>query len=493
MGEKTAGKPNWVNRTVWTGDNLDILRGMNAESVDLIYLDPPFNSNRNYEAPIGSQAAGAAFKDAWTLSDVDEAWHGEIADREPGLYAILDAAGIAHGKNMKSYLIMMGVRLIEMRRVLKSTGSLYLHCDPTASHYLKVLMDAVFGRNKYLGCITWRRTYTHNDKMFGATSDQLLWFGNEKCATRNIRNVVVPFTPDELAKKYPHRDGRGQHLRDNLMGPGTTSGESGQAWKGCDPTKYGRHWSAPKTGRYAKYLDEVLPGYLQLDGVHARLNALDDAGFIYWTNSGVPLLKRYVMPGQGTVPGDVWVDIPPLSRTTKERTGYPTQKPLALLDRIIRASSNPGDMVLDPFCGCATTCIAAEKAERQWAGIDLSPLAADLVIQRAEKEIGPLFKLTHRKDVPRRTDQGELPNYRTHRHTLFGRQEGVCGGCRHAFPFRNFTVDHVVPQSRGGTDHLDNLQLLCGACNSVKGNRDQAYLLAALRRQGRAGGGGSTA
>ena len=147
--------PNWKNRTLWTGDNLDIMRGMNSESVDLIYLDPPFNSNRDYAAPIGSEAAGAAFKDTWTLSDVDEAWHGEIADRQPALYAIIDAADLAHGKGMKSYLIMMAVRLLEMKRLLKPTGSLYLHCDPTASHYLKMLMDAVLKPKAFRNEIAW--------------------------------------------------------------------------------------------------------------------------------------------------------------------------------------------------------------------------------------------------------------------------------------------------------------------------------------------------
>ena len=142
-------EPNWANQTLWTGDNLDIMRGMNSESVDLIYLDPPFNSNRDYAAPIGSAAAGAAFKDTWTLSDVDLAWHGEIAESEPALYAIIDAAGLAHGKGMKSYLIMMAVRLLEIRRILKDTGSLYLHCDTTAAHYLKLMMDSVFGAPNY--------------------------------------------------------------------------------------------------------------------------------------------------------------------------------------------------------------------------------------------------------------------------------------------------------------------------------------------------------
>ena len=140
---------NWQNRTLWTGDNLDILRGMNAASVDLIYLDPPFNSNRNYAAPIGSEAAGAAFKDTWTLDDVDMAWHGEIAEQEPALYAVIDAAGLSHSKGMKSFLIMMAVRLLEMRRVLKPTGSIYLHCDPTAGACLKMLPDAVLGRTNF--------------------------------------------------------------------------------------------------------------------------------------------------------------------------------------------------------------------------------------------------------------------------------------------------------------------------------------------------------
>ena len=147
--------PNFADKTIWTGDNLDIFRGMNSETVDLIYLDPPFNSNRNYAAPVGSQAAGAAFKDTWTLSDLDVAWMGFIADEQPAMYQVLQAAGLTHGKGMQSYLCMMGVRLLEMRRVLKDAGSIYLHCDPTASHYLKLLMDAVFGRSSFRNEVVW--------------------------------------------------------------------------------------------------------------------------------------------------------------------------------------------------------------------------------------------------------------------------------------------------------------------------------------------------
>ena len=192
--------PNWANRTLWTGDNLDIMRGMNSESVDLIYLDPPFNSNRNYAAPIGSEAAGAAFKDTWTLNDVDEAWHGEIADRDPTLYAIIDAAGYAHGKGMKSYLIMMAVRLMEMRRILKDTGSIYLHCDSTASHYLKTLMDAVFGAGRFRNEVVWRRNSSHNDATaFGRVGDRLLFYG-----TRIHRNACrIPLGQSQCVGQVP--------------------------------------------------------------------------------------------------------------------------------------------------------------------------------------------------------------------------------------------------------------------------------------------------
>ena len=163
-------EPNWTNRTLWTGYNLDIMRGMNSETVDLIYLDPPFNSNRDYSAPIGSEAAGAAFKDTWTLSDVDEAWHGEVADRDPALYAIVAASGLSHGRGMKSYLIMMAVRLMEMRRLLKDTGAIYLHCDDTAAHWLRVLMDSVFGTALFRNEVIWKRVSNHNDAgRFGRT------------------------------------------------------------------------------------------------------------------------------------------------------------------------------------------------------------------------------------------------------------------------------------------------------------------------------------
>ncbi len=181
---------NFVNRTVWTGDNLDVLRGINSECVDLIYLDPPFNSNRQYAAPIGSKAAGAAFKDTWTRDDVDDAEHGLLAEQEPALYNVIAASRDAHGDSMFSYLIMMGTRLLEMRRVLKQTGSIYVHCDPTAGHYLKTVMDAVFGVRNFRTDIVWKRSTAHSDtkqgrKQHGRIYDRLLFYTIGKSWTWN--------------------------------------------------------------------------------------------------------------------------------------------------------------------------------------------------------------------------------------------------------------------------------------------------------------------
>ena len=191
---------NIKSRTLWTGDNLDVMRGINSESVDLIYLDPPFNSNQDYSAPIGSAAAGAAFKDTWTLDDVDIAWHGEIAEADPALYQIIAAAGMAHGKGMQSYLVMMAVRLLEMRRVLKPTGSIYLHCDPTASHYLKMLMDTIFGVKKFWAAITWKRTSAHNDRLFGSETDTILMYGG---STQNWDAVRMPLSGEARFFQIP--------------------------------------------------------------------------------------------------------------------------------------------------------------------------------------------------------------------------------------------------------------------------------------------------
>ncbi len=457
-------QPNWSNRTIWTGDNLAVMRGMNSESVDLIYLDPPFNSNRDYAAPIGSKAAGAAFKDTWTLDDVDLAWHGEIAEQNTAVYAVIDAAGTAHGKGMKSYLIMMAVRLLEMRRLLKPTGSLYLHCDPTASAYLKLLLDAVFGSGNFRNEIVWKRTSSHSDgaqgrKQYGRVCDGLLFYTRGAEWTWNLQ--YTPYDQTYVDRAYRHVEpstGR-RFTLDNLTGPGGAA-------------KGNPQYEVMGVTRFWRYSRE-------------RMQQLIDEGRVVQTTPGrVPRYKRYLDEMPGVPLQDLWADVGPIGAAAKERVGYPTQKPLALLDRIIKVSSNAGDVVLDPFAGCATACVSAETLGRQWVGIDLSELAASLVKTRLREAFRMFYEVHHRDDIPKRTDLGKLPSYRTHRHQLFGKQEGRCGGCRVAFPFRNFTIDHVVPQSQGGSDHFDNLQLLCGACNSVKGDRPHAALLATLRERG---------
>ena len=450
---------NWKNRTMWTGDNLDIMRGLNSASVDLIYLDPPFNSNRDYSAPIGSKAAGAAFKDTWTLDDVDLAWHGEIAEQTPAVYAVIDAAGVAHSSRMKSYLIMMAVRLLEMQRLLKPTGSLYLHCDPTADAYLRILLDAVFGSAAFKNEIVWRRTTAKSltKRRMASNHDVVLRYDRSDVMTWNPQ--YGPHDPEYIKRTYRHTDPDGRRYRlGDLTNPNKDRPNLTYEFLGVT-----RVW---------RWTQE-------------RMQAVYDDGRIIQTAPGrVPAYKRYLDEQPGVPVDDLWADIPPLSAQAKERVGYPTQKPLELLDRIINSSSNPGDVVLDPFAGCATACVSAETLGREWIGIDLSHIAATLVKTRLREAFKIFYDINHRTDIPRRTDLGPLPNYRTHRHTLFGKQEGRCGGCRVAFPFRNFTVDHVVPQSKGGSDHLDNLQLLCGACNSTKGARSQAEFIAILLDRG---------
>ena len=199
-------------------------------------------------------------------------------------------------------------------------------------------------------------------------------------------------------------------------------------------------------------------------------------GIVIQTKPGnVPAVKRYLDEQKGTQLGGVWTDIKPVQPHSRERIGYPTQKPIALLDRIIEASSNEGDIIFDPFCGCATTLVAADRLERQWAGIDLSPLAVKLVNERISEDRGALWGGANVVDaLPKRTDLGQLPNYRTHRHRLYGEQEGLCLGCDTHFPFKVMEVDHILPKSRGGTDHVENLQLLCTHCNKSKGSKTMA-------------------
>lgn len=490
---------NVENRTIFEGDNLHILRGLDFETIDLIYLDPPFNSNRTYEAPIGSEAAGAAFKDSWTLSDLDNAWHGQLAESEPALYAAISAAEYSHGKSMKAYLIMMGIRMLEMRRVLKPTGSIYLHCDPTASHYLKTMMDSIFGHQNFRNEIVWQRTITTKGNLtrgLARDSDIVLRYSKTDDFVWNSEATTIPYDLDNLDEKTKKQY---RHVEPKTKRPYSLTALNAPT-EDPDSDRTYELMGIIRTWRWAK----------------DRMMKEIEAGNVVQTKPGnVPRYKRYLDEQKGKALNNIWVDIPNLTGRNNERVGYPTQKPLALLERIILASSNRGDLVLDPFCGCATTCIAAEKHQRQWIGIDLSPKAVELVKLRLDRDLelteeanllGDL--VVHRTDIPTRLhpepppeiqqislfgiqsdvevvlSQVELRRYQSYKHTLYGLQEGKCNGCEVLFPFRNLTIDHITPRSKGGTDDPDNLQLLCGACNSTKGDRTQAELIQALRDQG---------
>ena len=489
--------PNFLNRTLWTGDNLDILRGMNDGCVDLIYLDPPFNSNRDYEAPIGGKAEGASFKDRWSMSDAKEVWHGEIAEQNPALYEVVRAAGIAHGKRMKGYLIWMAVRLLEMERVLKPTGSIFLHCDDTASAYLKVLMDSIFGQTNFRNEIIWQRTKGRDwGNRFGRVHDTILFYTMSDDYTWETQ--YVEHDPDYVKRAYRNEDERGHWQSDQLTASGVRNGESGQPWRGIEVTPKGQFWRTPTQGGMKDWIiqNNIIPGWPDAyPSVHQRLDKLDEAGLIYWPKRGhMPRLKRYLASTKGKACNDLVLDIGKIEANAAENVDYPTQKPIRLLQRLIAAASLPGDVVLDPFAGCATACVAAEQLGRQWAGIDLSALAVRLVRHRLDREVGDAKQantwgklIIDREDIPLRTDLGDVKRYNDpdNKKWLFGHQDGKCNGCRHPFPIHAMTVDHILPRAKGGTDRIENLQLLCGFCNSTKGGtRTMDELVAELRIMG---------
>ena len=411
---------NFKPSTIWTGDNLKIMRQMNSACVDLIYLDPPFNSKADYAAPIGSEAAGAAFKDTWTLQDIDVTWIDLLEQKHGKLYRIIQASLTPSNK---SYLAYMAVRLIEMYRILKPTGSLYLHCDPKMSHWLKILLDALFGSKNCLNEIVWHyEKWTNAATHFQKNHDIIFCYVKDK--GHHVFNKIFSDTPAEHYQKGYH----------------TNTIQSGESQLIVYDKQKAKH--KIESGNYDKIIYRIGK-----------------------TEVALP---------------DVW-SISILNSQSKERTGYPTQKPLKLLERIIEASSHKGDIIFDPFCGCATTLIAAQKLNRHWVGIDISPLASSLFDRRMNKEF-PLWTYDKhvRDDMPSRTDQGKLPHYKTHLSTLYGEQGGNCAGCKTHFLKQHLHVDHIVAKSVGGGDEIENLQLLCGSCNAIKENRGMAYLITKL-------------
>ena len=439
-------EPNWKNRTLFHGDNLPFLRAMNSESVDLIATDPPFNKGRDFHATPDSLASGAKFQDRWSWErDVHETWADQITDDYPKLMEAIESARYAHSDGMGAFMCFMAVRLLEMRRILKPTGSIYLHCDPTASHYLKACMDAIFGYKNFVNEIIWCYNVGGKGKRWFARKHDVLLFYS-------------------LSRNYVFNGDAVGIARDT----GTKS--------------FGGKIGVDEQGR--RYQDKIVK----------------KTGKVY----------RYFLDAP-KIPEDYWTDINSLQSGVRERTGYPTQKPLALYERVIKASSNEGDMVLDPFAGCATTCVAAERLKRQWIGIDIWDKAHEVVIERLRNEKlltpegdhgGELFtagQITYSTEPPERTDDGgEAAPFlrvkervrepegrkmtRAQMYEFLLTQYGPrCQGCDRTFDDpRYLQLDHNTPRSDGGLNHISNRVLLCGPCNRAKSN---IYTLSGLRRE----------
>lgn len=370
-----------MNR-LYYGDNLDVLRRhVEDESVDLVYLDPPFNSNASYNVLFaekdGTQAASQikAFEDTWEWDESAARAYEEVVEAGGRVAQAMQAFRTFLGESdMLAYLAMMAPRLMELRRVLKPNGSIYLHCDPTASHYLKMLLDAVFRPENFTSEIIWKRTLAHGSaRRFSPVHDVILAYG--RSSEYFWGDPRVGYGAEYLESKFTQMDeATGKRYQAiSLTGAGTRRGDSGQPWQGVDPTAAGRHWALP--GHIAEKLG------IRGGTVQARLDQLNGAGRIYWPRKegGKPRLKWYPDDGDGAPLPDVWTDIPPINSQARERLGYPTQKPEALLERIIIASSNERDVVLDPFCGCGTTIAAAQRMNRRWIGIDITNLAITLI------------------------------------------------------------------------------------------------------------------
>lgn len=378
-----------VMNHLYYGDNLRIMqRVLPNESVDLIYLDPPFNSKRTYNLmyktmtgkPVPEQAD--AFCDTWEMdAEKEEAIaampqlmvdHG--VDHYYAQFWDIWVKALRHTQpHLLAYLIYMVERLLYMKMILKQNGSIYLHCDPTASHYIKVMMDGIFGHRNFRNEIIWKRTSSHNSaKRWGPVHDVILFYTKSDSYTWN--RIGQPYDEKYIATFYKFEDEKGRRFRlGDLTGAGTRRGASGMPWRGVNPTVSGRHWAVPSIpGKSKAEIDAMT--------VQERLDLLDEIGLIYWPPRGsVPQFRRYLDEDRGAPVQDVIIDIEPISPNAEERLGYPTQKPISLVERIVECSSNPGDVVFDPFCGCGTTIYASEKKGRKWIGCDIAILSVQLV------------------------------------------------------------------------------------------------------------------
>jgi DNA modification methylase len=377
---------------LYHGDNLTVLRDeIGSESMDLIYLDPPFNSQAGYNILFrdhkgeNSDAQTFAFKDTWVWGLESEQAMQDLVTRHGELAMFLQQTVQRLGHNsLSAYLVMMAVRLVELHRVLKPAGSFYLHCDPAASHYLKIVLDTIFGIQNFRNEIIWKRSSAHSGaKRWGDIHDVILFYTKSAHFTWNP--VYTAYDDQYVEQFYRHVDEQGRYRLSDLTGAGTRTGDSGQPWQGVDPTTKGRHWAV------SREVVERLGGAIALTWTtQQKLDLLHAHGRIEFPKKvgGAPRFKGYLSDSLGIPVQDVITDIGPLGAHAQERLGYPTQKPVSLLERIIQVSSNPGDVVMDPFCGCGTTISAAQQLGRSWVGIDVTHLSISLIKARLKTNFG---------------------------------------------------------------------------------------------------------
>ena len=485
---------NFAPSTLYNADNLDILRGMNSESVDLVYLDPPFNSKRMYQGAPGTKAEGQSFKDTWSWNDAKEEWLDAIQDDWPTVYQAIMAAKDCNRPAMGGYIAFMAVRLAEIHRVLKPTGSMYLHCDTNANSYLRAVCDAIFGQANFRNEIVWRRTHSKNavQSRFGSNHDSIFCYGKSpKKTIFNKADAFRPYTDKDTPEGYaPDANGRLRAFSP-VYAPGVRNGDSGKpvVFRGVVyEVPPGRHWRVPGGRSSGETTSE---GWARLDR----------QGRMYLADGGkLPMYIRYLDEMPGVALDDVWADIS--IPGASESTGWATQKPVALLERIIKAGSNPGDIILDPFCGCATAMVAAQNLDRQWVGIDQESYAIDQVRQRLGLECHFTSTPPIRTDatapdmraVPqrlRRDPYGWEKFTNAEKRSLLAEIQATdggvqCPGCGIVLPERYFHLDHDRPKSDPrSTNMIDNRILLCAPCNQAKGN---AMTMQGLISQNAAGG-----
>jgi DNA modification methylase len=446
--------------TLYTNDNLFVLHGLNSKSVDLIYLDPPFNSKRMYSATVGSKAAGTSFKDMWTWDDVNEAYLDKMIDSYPSMVNFIKSIQKIHSKAMMAYVTYMAQRIVEMHRILKNDGSFYLHCDSTASHYLKIILDEIFDKDNFRNEIIWQRNdgrakgSQYKAKKFGTNTDTILFYTK---SNNFYFNPLKKLPSDTLDKKFIKIDENGRRYYSGI--PIFCSKTMGDRPNLC------YEWRGFKNPHPSGWRLSI-----------ERLEEEYKKGNIVITSDGKLERRKYEDDYEGEAMDNNWTDI---TRVLKddEKTGYRTQKPLALMLRIIEASCPEGGIVMDPFCGCATTCVAAQHLGRKWIGIDIEEKAVEVLIQRLSDDAGLFEDFTHRTDTPMRTDVEYIDSgVKSVKDRLFSEQKGMCSGCQRDFEVRDFEVDHIVPKSKGGGDYYENYQLLCGNCNRIKGDRPMEYL-----------------